>query len=285
MIYYQYIKSCCQILIVFGISLIASSCTGTDITHTEESKMFTPSKLNINFWKMLSTIEAQIPFTQQKIENLFKVSLADTSKNTYFYDFKGGPALLNDGAVIDNIIFFIKQDGTEPGDVSIEISGPCISLKEVQSHYKNTRITYLPRPEEGHKARVGYSDFRPWGALSFAFNFDMYGGKGIGCLTGVGFQASYISDIISTIETIILRAKQKIEQGKWVDANLDIVNGLDGAGSDSPYASPDVLAKSKKQLELADQSGQLEKIVPLRLEVLQMRLADFKARYQKPNPR
>jgi len=277
-------------MLTIGLQGCATQAYSTS-SHAEPIATMTDmpasATLDMNFWETLSTLETQLPFTQQKIEHLLHTTLTDTpNKSNDLYDFlKGSPVNLKDGTSITNIKFSMKRDGTRPGDVRLKIDSPCILLKEVQSHYKNTRLTYLPRPEEGHNAKAGYSDFRPWGVLLFAFNFDIYNKKGVGCLADVIFQASYMSETIYMIESYIRDVRQKIEQGKWVDANIDAMSGLSWAGSDNPYASPDVLTKSKKQLELADQSGQLEKAVPLRLEVLQMRLADFKARYPKPNPR
>ena len=245
----------------------------------------TSTTLNMDFWGVLSTLEAQIPFTQQKIEHILGISLKDVSstQTPKFYGATTGPVALKDGTSITGIGFSVRRDGSRPGDVGVSINSPCISLKDVQKHYKNIKTPVLYGTGT-IQAKEFYSDFRRWGKLSFVFPYDDKNPDSA-CLTAVGFQVSYMSETIYMIESSIRDVKQRIEQGKWVDANIDAMNGLSWADSSSPYASPDVLTKSKKQLELANQSGQLEKAVPLRLEVLQMRLADFKARYPKPNPR
>jgi len=237
----------------------------------------------MDFWGTLSTLEVQIPFTQQKIERLFHTTLTDRpdASNDLYHFFEGGPVILKDGTSIPNISFDIKTDGTRPGDAGIKIGYPCIFLEEVKSHYKNIKFDALSGAGTIY-AQMSYAIFKPWGKLSFSFKEQTPE-----CLIGVGFQVSYVSDIIYTIEVNIQRTKQKIEQGKWRDQS-NLTQGLNWAGLGNMYATPSVVANAKRQLDQADQlenSGQLEKAVSLRLEVLQMRLADFKARYPKPNPR
>jgi len=234
--------------------------------------------LNTTLWEVITTLESRIPFTKDNIEQLFHTRLEDTHNtgNTVYYFYKGGPIDLENGVSVSNIDLRIKKDGKRPSFISLNLSGTCISWEEVKLHYKNIKITGLPKGGSLDE-EVSYSDFRPWGKLSFGFKE-----RNPACLAGVAFNPAYILDLISSIEYNIAQTQPLLKQGYWLDADFYIKNGLGWASSGDSYTNPATLENAKRQLAYADQlqnSGQVEKAVLLRIEVLQQRLAEFKARH------
>ncbi|AQW30134.1 hypothetical protein ACKZDW_16590 [Ralstonia syzygii subsp. celebesensis] len=138
----------------------------------------------MTLWQAVDVLPRQIPFSKAKIENLLSAQLTETDEggNDVFQFFKSSPVKLSDGVVIENIDLRIKRQGSHPGFMVLRVSGPCISLDMVRSHYGNLEVTDVPR---GHSLEESttHATTLPWGRLSFSFKE-----RNPGCLASVTFK-------------------------------------------------------------------------------------------------
>jgi hypothetical protein len=120
-------------------------------------------------WQAIAAATQQLPFSQAKMEEVFSVALSERDRRHDISFLAGGGAVLADGCVIDKVDLRIGNGPTSfPGFLVLDVSGPCITLAQVRSHYSDLLITGAPRGHSLDEA-TWHSAMLPWGKLSFGF--------------------------------------------------------------------------------------------------------------------
>jgi hypothetical protein len=149
---------------------LAGWLAGCGLINEMQSKENTMTAKNMTLWQAIGALEQQIPFTKAKIEGLLSTVLTETDNtgNDVFQFYKSRRIELGGGVEISNVDLRIKRNGPHPGFMVWDISGTCIKLAQVRSHYGEMQITDMPR---GHSLdeETSYSTMRTWGKLSFGF--------------------------------------------------------------------------------------------------------------------
>ena len=134
-------------------------------------------------WQAIAAAAQQLPFSQAKLEEIFSVALSERDHSHNIAFLAGGGAVLADGCVIDKIDLRIGNAATSfRGFLVLTVSGPCIALAQVRSHYGDLLITGVPRGDSLDEA-TWHSATLPWGKLSFGF-----AERNPACLTRIAFE-------------------------------------------------------------------------------------------------
>ena len=145
--------------------------------------MSKPSNTPLTPWQAIAQLSQQIPFTKEGVENVLaaKLTLTAVQGNEYFWFYESDSIALAGGASFKADLR-IKREGVHPGFLVINLSGSCITLAEVRSHYEGLQITDHPRGRSLDEV-TSYTAALSWGALSFSFKE-----RQPDCLSSVAFE-------------------------------------------------------------------------------------------------
>jgi hypothetical protein len=163
---------------------LAGWLAGCGLINEMQLKENTMTAKNMTLWQAIDALEQQIPFTKAKIERLFSTTLIEKNRSTHTTFFEGSTAEIEPDGLIVQIDLRLGNEANDPGFLVFDISGTCIKLDQVRSHYGEMQITDMPR---GHSLDevTSYTAKRPWGELSFSF-----AERNPDCLASIAFDPS-----------------------------------------------------------------------------------------------
>jgi hypothetical protein len=125
------------------------------------------SNSSMQFWVFLDQLLVAKPFNPRTFESILHVPLRRTDRNQFFEYFSSGKAEVQ-GIAIDKAELRTKQGSPNIGLISLEISGPCISVGEVKQRFHDLSVT-LPGGDSPNEM-IYFSAALAWGKLSFGFS-------------------------------------------------------------------------------------------------------------------
>jgi hypothetical protein len=132
---------------------------------------------------LLAKLRQQKPFTQARVQELFKAKLVEKDRNAYFAFLESANVSVDGGVQLDKIDLRLRIDGEpHPGFLVLTVAKPCISLAELTTQYGALKLTQIPTgrsPEEQHS----YSLEDNWGKMSFGF-----AEKAPGCVASIALE-------------------------------------------------------------------------------------------------
>lgn len=124
----------------------------------------------MTLWQVIDLLGQQMPFSKAKVEKLLGVQLVLKTRNEYLVHWVSASIVLQDQLSIEKINLVLGPDDKfdSTSGATIELTGDCVTLGQVRSHYATLAITSAPRGRSLQEATV-YSSKQHWGQLSFAF--------------------------------------------------------------------------------------------------------------------
>lgn len=144
-------------------------------------KPISGKQMSKNLWQVIEELTKRIPFKKSSLEEIFLTPLIETRASTHTVFYEGQSVKLNDGAVIEKIDLRIGLEDSHPGFLVLDLGGACLSLDNVQAHFKSTEITQIPTGRSVDEATV-HTSTHSWGTLSFGFRE-----KNPNCLAYIAF--------------------------------------------------------------------------------------------------
>jgi len=158
-----------------GLILALAGCNSATVKPVKDAQMTESSK---TLWQTIDALAQQIPLTQEKVERVLDITLFDTDPRTLvfqptsFRPLEGGPVVLANGVVIENVDLRVKYVENDPGFLVLNFAGTCVHLDAVRAHYDGVRITATPRALSAFHSldeTTSHSTMLSWGKLSFLF--------------------------------------------------------------------------------------------------------------------
>ncbi len=119
--------------------------------------------------QLLTKLRKEKPFTRERVGELLKTKLIETSRNDYFAFLEGKPVDLDGGLSLAKIDLRLRVDGKpSSGFLVLDIDKPCVGRKEIFSKYGDIKLESAPTgrsPDEKHS----YLLEDDWGKMSFGF--------------------------------------------------------------------------------------------------------------------
>ena len=145
--------------------LMLSACISEPAMGETEMKT-----IDLNLWQTIDASALQILFTQAKMESVLNTQFfeSDNGANNVFRFFDSKPVRLKDKIIIFNADLHLKRQRNHPGFMVLNLSGSCLSLQQVRTHYSDLKLTEIPSGAPLDE-EVTYSVQQPWGNLSFGF--------------------------------------------------------------------------------------------------------------------
>jgi hypothetical protein len=154
-------------LLIFGLLLAIMQLHWL---HGKENKI---SKTTQNLWQTISVLEAQMPMTKTKVEDILDIELKEIERNEYFLQFGANGPVLADGLSVTNVHLTLhpSMEFDDSSALAIEVNSACVTLNQVRQVFSNLEVSQSPRGHSLQETTV-WSTKREWGTLSFAFRED-----------------------------------------------------------------------------------------------------------------
>ena len=164
---------------IVGLAIWLGGCGQAVAQARQDSKI---TQATVNLWQAIDDVSKQIPFTQAKIESALDTPMCEVRRNadTIFFQ-NERPVSLSDGERIAQVDLRLGLGAGDPGFVVLNLDDGCVSLRAVQVHYNDLKISDTPRGRSLDEV-TAYSASLPWGMLSFGFT-----ARSPECLASVAF--------------------------------------------------------------------------------------------------
>lgn len=127
----------------------------------------TPALTSVH--QLLTKLRHEKPFTRERVGDILKTKLVETSRNDYFAFLEGKSADIDGGLSLVKIDLRVPVDGRESsGFLVLDLAGSCISPQEIFAKYGEMKLESAPT---GRSLDEKHSYFLEdgWGRMSFGF--------------------------------------------------------------------------------------------------------------------
>jgi len=150
------------VILYLVLFIFFSSCT------LESQKRSSMNLNNTTLWYLIGALSDEHDFTLEIIEKLFQNNFVVRHHATSFATYEGGPVRLSDQIKLEKIELRVGHADGIGKLMTLDISGACITFKDVYMHYPNIVLSEIPRGNSFNEATF-YSFQQPHEKLSFGF--------------------------------------------------------------------------------------------------------------------
>ncbi|MBR8316024.1 hypothetical protein KDW36_22865 [Burkholderia dolosa] len=144
-----------------------------------------PTTIQLSLWDVIDRIGAHQPIRRESIEQLLHTKLTQSESSNAHFTFwsnrDSGPVTLRDGTQIDGIDLRTRNEPGASGDVTLKLTGPCISRSDVKARFGGMRLSGAPSGQSADEETT-FTAGTVWGELVFGF-----AERSPDCLSSIGF--------------------------------------------------------------------------------------------------